>query len=38
MWISGAESLRGVDVIVHDPVPEADEAMHEYGLVVDSFE
>ena len=22
----------GVDVIVHDPVPEADEAMHEYGL------
>lgn len=24
----------GVDVIVHDPVPEADEAMHEYGLAL----
>jgi UDP-N-acetyl-D-galactosamine dehydrogenase len=28
----------GVDVHVHDPVPDAEEAQHEYGLVLDSWE
>src|SRR5262249_306032 len=28
----------GVDVHVHDPVPNADEARHEYGIVLESWE